>query len=90
MARTPRLFRFITPQSASEDIKKDFWVKPCWDAEARVYYSESNIRGLHIEADTPDEFHSLARELAPEMIRDNHPQCTSGTFSILLEPPEGR
>ncbi len=41
-------------------------------AEAGVYYSESNIKELHIEAETMDGFGALVRELAPEMIRANH------------------
>ena len=96
MANQKILFRFVSSQTASRQSREnyatqqDFWVKPCWDAEAGEYYSESNIKGLHIEAETTDEFHALARELAPEMIRDNHPQDVSGTLSVRLELPEGR
>lgn len=90
MASQKTVFRFVTPQTAAQQMRQDFWIRPCWDAEAGVYYSESNIKGLHIEAQTADEFHALARELAPEMIRDNHPQDVSGTLSVRLELPEGR
>ena len=68
--------------------RQDFWVRPCWDEEVQVYYSESNIKGLHIEAATVDEFHTLARELAPEMIQDNHPQHVSAPLRV--EFPERR
>lgn len=33
-----------------------FYVRPVWDEEAKVYYSESNIFGLHIEGETEEEF----------------------------------
>ena len=48
-----------------------YYVNAVWDAEASVYYSESNIPGLVVEADTLAEFVAIAEELAPEMLRDN-------------------
>ena len=80
MAEPKTVFRRATT------TRQDFWVRPCWDAEARVYYSESNIKGLHIEAATVEEFHTLAREMAPELIRDNHPQHVS--VPLRLELPQ--
>ena len=43
-----------------------------WDEEAQVYYCESDIEGLHIEAETIDEFQSLIGEYAPDLILSNH------------------
>ena len=40
--------------------KRTFVVSSIWDAEAKVYYSESEIVGLHIEAATLDEFEAVA------------------------------
>lgn len=42
-----------------------------WDAEASVWISSSNVPGLHVEADTLDEFLELVEALAPEMVADN-------------------
>ena len=49
-----------------------FVVTASWDEEASVWISETNIRGLVIEAETLDEFEELVVALAPDMIRDNH------------------
>jgi len=49
-----------------------FYVKALWDDEAEVFYSESDIVGLHIEAATIDEFVSTMEELAPQMVVENH------------------
>lgn len=53
-------------------MKHTFRVKAVWDAEAGVFYSESDIEGLHIEAATVDEFESVMLEVAPELIMVNH------------------
>ena len=50
-----------------------FTVTATWDPEAGVFYSHSDIPGLHVEAATFDEFVALVRDLAPEMIADNLP-----------------
>ena len=49
-----------------------FEVTAIWDGETDVWVSQTNIRGLVIEADTLEEFESLVFALAPDMIRDNH------------------
>ena len=56
-------------------------VKAVWDAEAEVFYSESDIEGLHIEAATLDEFEAIMLDVAPELIMVNH-------FEILPVRPE--
>lgn len=54
--------------------KQAFYVKACWDDEAKVFYSESNIAGLVLEASTLEEFEKVMQELAPDMIMENHIQ----------------
>lgn len=53
-------------------MKRDYSVTAIWDEEAQVFYSQSDIRGLHIEAETLDEFESLVVDLAPDLIVENH------------------
>lgn len=52
--------------------KRSFLVRSVWDDEAKVFVSESDIVGLHIEAATEDEFGVLMMELAPDLIVANH------------------
>ena len=53
-------------------MKRRYFVTAVWDEEGQVYYSKSDIHGLHIEAETLDEFESLIVDLAPDLIIDNH------------------
>ncbi len=50
---------------------KAFYVKAVWDGEAHVFYSETNIPGLTIEAPTLAEFQQLIVSFAPEMLAEN-------------------
>jgi len=50
-----------------------YYVRAIWDEEASVYYSETNIPGLNVEADTISEFIDIAQELAPAMLMANVP-----------------
>ncbi len=52
--------------------RRIFKVTAVWDDEAGVYYSQSDIEGLHIEAATLEEFEDLLLELGPEMALANH------------------
>ena len=52
--------------------KKAFRVKAIWDAEAEVFYSESDIEGLHIEAANLEEFEAVLLDVAPDLIVANH------------------
>lgn len=52
--------------------QRTFVIRAIWDEEAGVFYSESDIRGLHIEAETLDEFQDVMREAAVELIIANH------------------
>jgi hypothetical protein len=49
-----------------------FTVVAKWDHDAKVYISESDIIGFHIEADTMDEFVALVNKEAPDLIVANH------------------
>jgi hypothetical protein len=53
-----------------------YFVKAHWDDEAGVYYSETNIPGLNVEAETLHEFIEIAEELAPQMLEANVPGWT--------------
>ena len=53
-------------------MKRTFNVKAVWDDEAQVFYSQSDVEGLHIEAASLDEFEAIIIEEAPESIMANH------------------
>ncbi|MEP0260386.1 MAG: DUF1902 domain-containing protein [Roseibium sp.] len=50
----------------------NFYVKARWDDDAKVFYSDSDIIGLHIEANTIEEFEDIAMEVAPMLVLENH------------------
>jgi hypothetical protein len=52
--------------------KRMFTVTALWDDEAKVYYSQSDITGLHIEATTLDEFEAVMMDVAPGLVIANH------------------
>ena len=52
-------------------MHKIYHVKAVWDAEAEVFYAETDIPGLHVEAATMTEFFQAVEELAPQMIVAN-------------------
>ncbi len=54
-------------------MSETFYVKAKWDDEAKVYYSETNVPGLNIEAETLKGFLELAEDLAPQMLEANLP-----------------
>ena len=49
-----------------------FWVGARWDDDAEVFRSESNIVGLHIEAESLDEFQAILMDVVPELLAANH------------------
>lgn len=51
---------------------KVFYVNPVWDDEAQVFYSESDIIGLHVEAPTLEEFEEAIKDVAVDLIISNH------------------
>ena len=54
------------------NMKRTFKVSAVWDAEAGVYYSESDIEGLHIEAATLEEFEAILMEVGADLVLANH------------------
>ncbi len=42
----------------------DFSVRAVWDDENRIFVSENNIKGLHIEAETIEEFEEVMNDIA--------------------------
>lgn len=59
-------------KGAVMSTKRNFYVTAIWDEEAGIYYSESDIIGLHIEAETIEEFEQVIDEFAAELIIENH------------------
>lgn len=53
-------------------MQRLFKVSARWDDEAQVFYSESDIVGLHIEAADIDTFEEVLMEIAPALIVANH------------------
>lgn len=53
-------------------MKRTFYVKALWDDEAKVYYAESDIIGLGIEAPDLETFEEVFNDVALELIMDNH------------------
>ena len=62
----------------------DFSVKATWDADAGVFVSESDIVGLHIEAQTLEEFRQIMDENALDLIADNHVECSANPAVTFL------
>lgn len=53
-------------------MKKTFYVRALWDDEVKRWYSESDIRGLHIETDTLEQFGEVLKDVAVELVFANH------------------
>ena len=53
-------------------LKRMFYVKALWDEDAKVFYSESDIEGLHIESADIDLFEEIMFDTAIELIVANH------------------
>ena len=53
-------------------MKRTFFVRAIWDDEAKVFYSESDIDGLHIEAATVNAFEDVLFDAAIDLIVANH------------------
>lgn len=53
-------------------MKRTFYVRALWDEDAKVFYCESDISGLHIEAPTIEAFEAAMEDHAVELIVANH------------------
>lgn len=62
-------------------MRKSFKVAARWDDDAKVYYSESDISGLHIEAEALEEFEDVLFELAADLIVSNHMSESDFTYA---------
>jgi len=51
---------------------RTFHVRAVWDDEAKVYISQSDIKGLHIEAETVEAFEAVVFEHARALVFENH------------------
>ena len=70
-------------------MQRTFKVEACWDEDAKVWYSKSDIKGLNIEADTLDIFEEVLFDIAPELIVSNHirPHHWSAMSFFILPMP---
>lgn len=66
-------------------MRKSFYIKALWDEEAKVFYSESNITGLHIEAGSIEDFQKAMEKCAVDMILENHVKPQDLTRKKLTE-----
>lgn len=53
-------------------MQRTFFVRAVWDDEAKVFFSESDIEGLHIEAPSVDAFEEILFDAAIDLIVANH------------------
>ncbi len=53
-------------------MHETFFVKAIWDNETQVYYSISNIDGLHVEALTLAAFNEIVADIVDELMEANH------------------
>ncbi|MDZ7823459.1 MAG: DUF1902 domain-containing protein [Ahrensia sp.] len=53
-------------------MSRTYTVKALWDAEAKVWFSDSDIEGLHIEADTIEEFEEILADVGGDLVAANH------------------
>ena len=60
-----------------------YTVRAVWDSEAEVFWSEGNIPGLNVEAETLSAFVGLVEAMAPDLLRENG--CPLGPVTITGE-----
>ena len=68
-------------------MKLTFRIKAVWNPETKVFCSQSDIEGLHIEATTLDEFEEIMLDVAPDLIMTNHrnvPEITERSLKALI------
>jgi hypothetical protein len=52
-------------------MNKTYHVKAVWDAEAMVFFAETDIPGLHVEAATMTEFVEAVEAMAAQVLEAN-------------------
>ena len=72
-------------------MSETYFIRAIWDPDAKVYYSDTNVPGLVVEAESLGEFVSIAEELLPEILEANLGQAVSsgrhlvsGAFEITV------
>lgn len=53
-------------------MKTSYYVLPVWDDEAQVWVTDSDILGLHVEAETLERFFEEVDLFARDLIVENH------------------
>jgi hypothetical protein len=53
-------------------MKTTFFVKALWDDEAKIWYSETDIEGLFINAKDLEEFEEVINGFAGDLVLENH------------------
>ena len=76
-------------EMAKKDKRLNFYVNVLWDDEAKVFVSESNIRGLHVVADTIEEFQEVVEDVAFDLILSNHIDTEKLDASTIRESMPG-
>ena len=52
-------------------MSQTYSIRAIWDPEAEVYYSETDVPGLVVEAASLADFVAIAEELLPELLKAN-------------------
>ena len=50
----------------------EYLIHAIWDEEAGVFYAESNVPGLHIEAETIQQFIEVIQDVVPQLLESNN------------------
>lgn len=50
----------------------EYVIHAVWDESAGVFYAESNVPGLHVEAETIQQFIDVLQDVVPELLAANH------------------
>lgn len=61
-------------------------IQASWDAEARVWYvCESDVPGLHAEAESQEELLEVLKDILPELIEANSHGRSKGQRDVPFE-----
>ena len=67
-------------------VAQTFYVRAVWDPDTHVFYSESDIIGLHVEAETFSDFAAVVKDVAPDLLAANHPTSSQRELSFIESP----
>ena len=75
MMLNPRIFEARSVFKLFGRSSRPLRIEARWDEEGGVWYvSDSDVPGLHAEADTPEALLDTLRELVPELVDANLPE----------------